>query len=49
MRDVQNFLQERWRGLRPAPWDTQLKESELNRAFYLATLNLDGACREQNN
>ena len=49
VRDVQNFLQERWRGLRPALWDTQLKESELNRAVYLATLNLDGACREQNN
>lgn len=49
VRDLRAFLQERWRGLRPVLWDTQLKESELNRAVYLATLNLDGACRERNN
>ena len=45
--DVSQFLQERWRGLRPALWGKQLKEIELGRAIYVATLNLDGAGNEQ--
>ena len=45
--NVRSFLQERWRGLRPALWGTQLKELELGRAIYAATLNLDGAHHEQ--
>lgn len=45
--NVRSFLQERWRGLRPALWGTQLKELELGRAIYGATLNLDGASHEQ--
>lgn len=45
--NVRSFLQERWRGLRPALWGTQLKELELGRAIYAATLNLDGALHEQ--
>ena len=45
--NVRSFLQERWRGLRPALWGTQLKELELGRAIYAATLNLDGAQHEQ--
>ena len=45
--DVSQFLQERWRGLRPALWGKQLKEIELGRAIYAATLNLDGAGNEQ--
>lgn len=44
---VHGFLQERWRGLRPALWGTQLQEIELGRAIYAATLNLDGARHEQ--
>ena len=45
--DVSQFLQERWRGLRPALGGKQLKEIELGRAIYAATLNLDGAGNEQ--
>ena len=36
------FLQERWQGIRPLLWGTQLKEVELERGIYAATLNLDG-------
>ncbi len=36
------FLQERWGGIRPLLWGTQLKEIELERGIYDATLNLDG-------
>lgn len=46
---VRGFMQERWRGLRPALWGTQLQEIELGRAIYAATLNIDGAQYEQNN
>lgn len=47
--NVRAFLQERWRGLRPALWGAQLKEIELGRVIYAATLNLDGARNEQEN
>ncbi|SBV90820.1 sn-glycerol-3-phosphate dehydrogenase (anaerobic), large subunit, FAD/NAD(P)-binding (modular protein) [uncultured delta proteobacterium] len=36
------FLQERWGGIRPLLWGTQLKEIELERGIYDATLNIDG-------
>ena len=41
--NLRSFLQERWRGLRPALWGTQVQEIELGRAVYGATLNLNGA------
>ncbi len=44
---LRTFLNERWKGLRPALWGTQLKELELGRAIYAATLNIDGASHEQ--
>ncbi len=47
--NVRRFLQERWRGLRPALWGTQAREMELGRAVYAGTLNLDGAANEQDN
>lgn len=47
--NVRRFLQERWRGLRPALWGTQAREMELGRAVYAGTLNLDGAADEQDN
>lgn len=40
---VRRFLQERWRGLRPALWGVQAREMELNRAVYAGTLNLGNA------
>ncbi len=45
--NLRSFLNERWKGLRPALWGMQLKELELGRAMYAATLNIDGACHEQ--
>ncbi|MDO5483997.1 MAG: anaerobic glycerol-3-phosphate dehydrogenase subunit GlpA [Desulfovibrionaceae bacterium] len=45
--NVRRFLQERWRGLRPALWGGQAREMELGRAVYAGTLNLDGAAHEQ--
>ncbi len=45
--NLHSFLNERWKGLRPALWGTQLKELELGRAIYAATLNIDGASHEQ--
>ncbi len=45
--NLSSFLNERWKGLRPALWGMQLKELELGRAIYLATLNIDGAEHEQ--
>ncbi len=36
------FIQERWGGIRPLLWGTQLKDFELERGIYDATLNLDG-------
>ncbi len=45
--NLRSFLNERWKGLRPALWGMQLKELELGRAIYAATLNIDGALHEQ--
>ena len=36
------FLQERWHGIRPLLWGCQLREIELERGIYGATLNIDG-------
>lgn len=44
---MRHFLQERWKGLRPALWGMQAREMELGRAMYMGTLNLDGAAHEQ--
>ncbi|HJD97808.1 (2Fe-2S)-binding protein, partial [Mailhella massiliensis] len=45
--NLREFLQERWKGLRPALWGLQAREMELGRAVYAATLNIDGAKDEQ--
>ncbi|MDR2076188.1 MAG: anaerobic glycerol-3-phosphate dehydrogenase subunit A [Desulfovibrio sp.] len=37
------FLEERWHGVRPLLWGNQLREVELERGIYGASLNLDGA------
>ena len=44
---LHHFLQERWKGVRPALWGIQAKEMELGRAVYAATLNIDGAVHEE--
>lgn len=45
--NIRRFLQERWKGLRPALWGIQAQEMELGRAVYAGVLNLDGAVHEQ--
>lgn len=42
-----SFLRERWRGLRPVLWGSQVREIELGRAIYGVMLNLDGADDEE--
>ncbi|MDR2800958.1 MAG: anaerobic glycerol-3-phosphate dehydrogenase subunit B [Desulfovibrio sp.] len=39
---LREFLEERWRGIRPLLWGRQLREVELERGIYLASLNIDG-------
>lgn len=46
---VARFMQERWKGARPAMWGIQAREMELGRAIYGGVLNLDGAMHEQKN
>ncbi|MEG2004741.1 MAG: anaerobic glycerol-3-phosphate dehydrogenase subunit GlpA [Bilophila sp.] len=40
---LRHFQQERWYGIRPALWGSELREVELARGMYGATLNIDGA------
>ena len=40
---LQDFLQARWNGIRPALWANQLREAELMRGIYDGTLNINGA------
>lgn len=46
---VTKFMQERWKGARPALWGIQAREMEFGRALYAGILNLDGASHEQIN
>lgn len=39
---LKEFLEARWRGIRPVLWGHQLREAELMRAMYQGTLNIDG-------
>lgn len=40
---LQSFQQERWYGIRPVLWDSELRETKLARGMYSATLNVDRA------
>ena len=44
---LKEFLEARWSGIRPVLWGNQLREAELARGIYEATLNLDGAMRDE--
>lgn len=46
---IVRFMQERWKGARPALWGIQAREMEFSRSIYAGLLNLDGAMNEQNN
>lgn len=39
---LMQFQQERWHGIRPVLWGEELREAELARGIYGATLNIDG-------
>lgn len=43
------FMQERWKGARPAMWGIQAREMEFGRSIYSGVLNLEGAQHEQSN
>ena len=44
---IQDFLQSRWAGIRPVLWGGQLREAELMRGIYEATLNIDGEIKNE--
>jgi glycerol-3-phosphate dehydrogenase len=44
---LKDFLQARWAGIRPVLWGHQMREAELTRAIYAATLNIDGAIDDE--
>jgi glycerol-3-phosphate dehydrogenase len=44
---LRDFLEERWTGIRPVLWGKQLREEELLRSIYGASLNIDGAMHDE--
>ena len=40
---LRDFLESRWSGIRPILWGQQIREVELTRGIYGASLNIDGA------
>ena len=44
---LREFLEARWAGIRPVLWGNQLREAELARAIYGATLNIDEAINNE--
>ncbi|WP_094603765.1 Anaerobic glycerol-3-phosphate dehydrogenase subunit A [Sporomusa silvacetica DSM 10669] len=45
---IKDFLEARWNGIRPVLWGNQLREAELMRGIYGASLNIDGAVNYEN-
>ena len=41
------FLQARWNGIRPVLWGNVIREAELTRGIYDATLNINGAMKNE--
>jgi glycerol-3-phosphate dehydrogenase len=45
---LKEFLEERWKGIRPVLWGTSLKEEELIESIYKGIFNITSAeCRMQ--
>ena len=42
---IRDFLETRWKGIRPVLWGDQIREAEFQREVYAATLNLDGTAQ----
>lgn len=40
--ELEGFLNQRWKGIRPVLWGDQLRETELTRGIYAGLLNLGG-------
>lgn len=44
---LRDFLEARWHGIRPVLWGNQLREVELTRGVYEASLNIDGVVPDE--
>jgi len=44
--EIQNFLDQRWKGIRPVLWGAQLRETELTRGIYGGLLRFGGERRK---
>jgi glycerol-3-phosphate dehydrogenase len=44
---LQEFLESRWHGIRPILWGQQIREVELTRGIYGASLNMDGVVPDE--
>ena len=44
---LQEFLESRWHGIRPVLWAQQMREAELTRGIYGASLNMDGVVPDE--
>ena len=44
---LRDFLEARWSGIRPILWGHQMREVELTRGIYGASLNIDGAVPDE--
>lgn len=47
-RQLREFLEARWSGIRPVLWGNQLREIELARAVYGATLHIEEVAEDEN-
>ena len=41
------FLQARWKGIRPILWGNVMRETQLTRGIYEGTLNINGAISDE--
>ncbi len=44
---LKDFLEARWKGIRPVLWGDQIREAMFQRSVYSATLNLDGTANHE--
>jgi glycerol-3-phosphate dehydrogenase len=46
LQQLQDFLQARWKGIRPVLWGNALRETEMARGIYGVGLNVNGGSPE---
>ena len=44
---LRDFLESRWHGIRPVLWGNQMREAELTRGIYEASMNIDGVAPDE--